>query len=167
MKTKFLLITILSISLFSCGKKESQPSNPIGEEQSVKLPSTIDIGIVKVNEEEIGMGCITEYHKKGENFNQLIFIQAGDKRGDGWLNFMSINGKREVFRSQHEDQLADDDGFGYTLELENERYQISIKATIGETNMESDSAEADGTITVTDKQTKERQTVQFEGGTAC
>lgn len=53
------------------------------------------------------------------------------------------------------------------MRLENDDYIIEIHAKIGEHNIESDSALANGTMIITRKSDKETTTINFEGGTAC
>ena len=80
---------------------------------------------------------------------------------------VNIDGVKEVFKSENEDAISDADETGYSLKLENDSYIIEISAKIGETNIESDSTMATGTLKITRKSDKATSTIEFEGGTAC
>jgi len=147
--------------LNSCEKKELKTN--------LKTPSNKEIVVDKlsVSESDYGVGCVTEYYKKGSKMKDEIYLQTSSKDELTWVNYISINGKREVFFSRNDDTKSTENDNGYTLRLENDDYIIEIHAKIGEQNIESDSALANGTMTITRKSDKETTTINFEGGTAC
>jgi len=75
-----------------------------------------------------------------------IYLQTSSKDELTWVNYISINGKREVFSSKNDDTKSTENDNGYTLRLENDDYIIEIHAKIGEQNIESDSALANGKL---------------------
>ena len=160
MKFVFFLLVLIIVS---CQKESKSNTNPKSEPASVKQQMTVHP--VDVKDEEYGMGCITEYYKKGDSAKNLIFVETSSKTNNDWINYMNINGNREVFTSSSEDNKPSKNG--YTLHLENENYTVDIDAAIGEENPEADAAEASGTLKIMDKKTKETLVVDFEGGSAC
>ncbi|WP_291117155.1 hypothetical protein [Empedobacter sp. UBA7248] len=158
---KCFVLTFAILMLNSCEKKELKTN--------LKTPSNKEIVVDKlsVSESDYGVGCVTEYYKKGSKMKDEIYLQTSSKDELTWVNYISINGKREVFFSRNDDTKSTENDNGYTLRLENDDYIIEIHAKIGEQNIESDSALANGTMTITRKSDKETTTINFEGGTAC
>lgn len=169
MKTTLQLIFafILIFQLTSC-QKNAQKDVTSSKEISIKKEAKkIVIDTLIVSDDEFGVGCMTEYHKKGSGDRDKIFMQGGSKDDKGWVSFMMINGKKETFISQNEATESNADGTAFTMKLENNNYSIEIKAKIGDINSHSDSAEAKGTIKVTDKTDKNTTVIEFEGWTVC
>lgn len=156
------------LSIYACKKEQPTVATPTevtaqqtGESLSIKVEN------LKLTEDDLGMGCITEYYKKGSKNSDHIYTQTGAKNDQGWVNYMMINGKKEVFLSTNEDAKSNADGTGFTQRLENQDYIIEIDATIGETHIETDSAMAFGTIKIIRKSDNSSTTIEFEGGSAC
>lgn len=155
------LILILMIGLISCQKKtiENKVRN--------NVLSEVKIDNLTLSDDELGFGCITEYYRKGEKMHDEIYVQTSSKDDKAWINYISINGKKEIFYSNNEDPKMAVDEEGYTLRLENEYYIVEIEAKISEANIQSDSALALGILTITRKSDQAKTTINFEGGTAC
>ncbi|MGV0937744.1 hypothetical protein [Empedobacter falsenii] len=158
---KCFVLTFAILMLNSCEKKELKTN--------LKTSSKNEIVVDKLSvaESDYGVGCVTEYYKKGSKMKDEIYLQTSSKDELTWVNYISINGKREVFSSENDDTKSNDNENGYTLRLENDDYIIEIHAKIGEQNIESDSALANGTMKITRKSDQQTKTVDFEGGTAC
>lgn len=162
----FPLLTSILIGFTSC-QQEKQKTEIKQTIQKVEKPQkNILVENVSVEDSEIGIGCITHYYRKGSNERDLIFVQAGSTKDDGWNNFVKIDGKRVVFYKKDEaTKYESEDEF--SMHLENAEYEINIKAKIGEINKNADSAGANGQMKVLDKKTKAETTIEFEGGSAC
>lgn len=158
---KCFFLTFAILMLNSCEKKELKTN--------LKTSSKNEIVVDKLSvaESDYGVGCVTEYYKKGSKMKDEIYLQTSSKDELTWVNYISINGKREVFSSKNDDTKSTENENGYTLRLENDDYIIEIHAKIGEQNIESDSALANGSMTITRKSDQQTKTVDFEGGTAC
>lgn len=166
MKKAYLLLAGFIICFSSC-QQEKQKAEIKTTIQKVEEPQkSIEVGTVSVADSEIGIGCITQYYRKGSNSNDLIFVQTGSKKDGGWNNFVQINGKRVVFYQKDEATKSESDN-EFSIHIENEEYEINMRAKVGEVNTNSDSAGAIGQMKVLDKKTKSETTVEFEGGSAC
>lgn len=94
-------------------------------------------------------------------------MQAGAPDEKGWLNFLNIDGKQIEFYTKESSSGENDDENKFTIKLENDNYQVTIDAIIGEVSVESDSAQTHGIMKVTNKKTKATGSAEFEGGTGC
>lgn len=162
MKTSNLFIFLINfmIGLNSCQNKSVSKDFKNTTTSSIKVDNLI------LSEEELGFGCITNYYRKGDKAQQEIYVQTSSKDDKYWVNYISINGEKEVFNSQNDAMLTTDEN-GYTLRLENERYIIDISAKMGKTYSESDTTLASGTLKITRKSDQITTTIIFDGGTAC
>lgn len=162
----FPFLACILLSFTSC--QQEKPKTEIKQTiQKLEEPQkNIKVENVSVADSEIGVGCITEYYRKGSNGRDLIFVQAGSKKDNGWNNFVKIDGKKVVFYQKYEaTKYESDDEF--SMHLENAEYDINIKAKVGEVSTEADSAGATGQMKVLNKKTKAETTIEFEGGSAC
>ena len=163
----FCILFAMFFVVFSCKKDapKSEVSSISKTENNVIKPIKIDT--LSLDENEFGIGCTTDYYRKGSNMSELLYTQTPAKTEFGWVNYINIDGVKEVFKSENEDAISDADETGYSLKLENDSYIIEISAKIGETNIESDSTMATGILKITRKSDKATSTIEFEGGTAC
>lgn len=168
MKKSILFSSLFVIFVvFSCKKEVPKTETSYISKVENNVTNPIKVDTLSLDDSEYGVGCTTEYYRKGSNMRELLYTQTPAKTDFGWVNYMNIDGKKEVFLSENEDAKSDADETGYSLKLENDHYIIEIFAKIGETNIESDSAMATGTIKITRKSDKATFTLEFEGGTAC
>ena len=165
----FLLFGLIIIS---CSKtKETVVIDPVKQDSIiVKEDNQIVKPIVQVDSliignNEIGVGCITEYSRK--NNDHLIFVQGSAKNDKDWVTIMKLNGKRELFiTTDSATKSVGEDG--YTIKVENDHYIIEVNAKIGNSHPEADSTESTGTIKITPKSDDYSETIiEFDGGTAC
>lgn len=65
---------------------------------NLKTSSKNEIVVDKLSvaESDYGVGCVTEYYK-GSKMKDEIYLQTSSKDELTWVNYISINGKREVF----------------------------------------------------------------------
>ncbi len=163
----FSSLFVIFFAVFAC-KKEA-PKNEMSSISKVEnnVTKPIKVDMLLLDDSEFGFGCTTEYYRKNSNNRELLYTQTPAKTDFGWVNYMNIDSKKEVFLSENEDAKSNADETGYSLKLENDHYIIEIFAKIGETNIESDSAMATGTLKITRKSDKVTSTLEFEGGTAC
>lgn len=165
--TIFFAAVFFLSHLVSC-EKSNLSHNSVKKATETKKNQGIVINSLNLSDDELGFGCITEYYRKGTHLKEKIFVQTSSKDDKSWDHYISINGKKEIFISENDATLSDDNEDEFSMNLENSRYKIQIKAKIGVTDINSDSAQASGTMTVTDKLNKENtSTIEFEGGTAC
>ena len=167
-KVHFFLIAIFFLGLFSC-KKEMSTNLAVPDKRESTHDKIMRIDTLQISDNEIGMGCITEYYEKGSDSRKVIYIQTGVDNSEKWVSYISIDGKKEKFYSNNvqDENKSNEFGDAYSLKLENETYIVEIHAKIGDVNIESDSAMASGTITITRKLDKKILSIEFEGGTAC
>lgn len=159
-------LAVLSLGSLSCQKEENKAQNKIEQSDSIPSVKDIKIGTITVPDDKIGIGCITEYYRKGKEYKDLIFMQTGAPDEKGWLNFLNIDGKQIEFYTT--DASSEENGENkFTIKLENNEYQVIIDAIIGEVSIDSDTAQAHGIIKVTNKKTKTTGSAEFEGGTGC
>jgi len=94
---KCFVLTFSILMLNSCEKKELKTN--------LKTSSKNEIVVDKLSvaESDYGVGCVTEYYKKGSKMKDEIYLQTSSKDELTWVNYISINGKREVFSSKNDD----------------------------------------------------------------
>ncbi|SKB99797.1 hypothetical protein SAMN05660477_02292 [Soonwooa buanensis] len=160
-------LAVFSLGSLSCQKEENKIQNKIEQSDSIPSVKDVKIGTITVPDDKIGICCITEYYRKGKDHKDLIFMQTGAPDEKGWLNFLNIDGKQIEFYTKESSSGENDDENKFTIKLENDNYQVTIDAIIGEVSVESDSAQAHGIIKVTNKKTKATGSIEFEGGTSC
>ncbi|MFN3020215.1 hypothetical protein ACK1KB_04400 [Chryseobacterium sp. TY3] len=161
------LLAFISLGSLSCQKQENKTHSKISQSEAIPSVKALEIGTIKVSDDKIGMGCITEYYLKGKDHRNLIFMQTGASDEKGWLNILNIDGKQIEFYTTESSSGENDDENKFTIKLENDDYQVTIDITLGEVNIESDSAQAHGIIKVINKKTKATGSTEVEGGTAC
>lgn len=160
-------LAVLSLGSLSCQNDENKTQNKIEQSDASSSIKAIEIGTIKVPDDKIGIGCITEYYRKGKDHKDLIFTQTGASDEKGWLNFLNIDGKQIEFYTSESSSGEYDEENKFIIKLENDDYQVTINATIGDVSVESDSAQARGIIKVINKKTKATGSAEFEGGTGC
>ncbi len=158
-------LAVFSLGSLSCQKEENKIQNKIEQPETPSFKA-IEIGTITVPDDKIGIGCQTTYFRKAKEHNDMIFMQAGAPDEKGWLNFLNIDGKQIEFYTT--DASSEENGENkFTINLENDDYQVIIDAIIGEVSIDSDTAQAHGIIKVTNKKTKATGSAEFEGGTGC
>ncbi|GEM_PF-6366969 len=93
----FSSLFVIFFAVFACKKEvpKMETSSISKVENNVTNPIKGDTWVL--DDSEFGISSTTEYNRKGSNNRELLYTQTPAKTDFGWVNYMNIDGKKEVF----------------------------------------------------------------------